>query len=150
MNRIFFKPTLTNLSIGGRIEYLRSLKGYSVDNIVEYFGWKSEETYKKWIRGERKPLKCRNQDIADLFCVSVNAIKEYDYNNPIDLLYHFMWLEEEFPYCEFTFDPNAIKYTDYNSDFIYGLNKWKELREKREKGEITDEEYIELKLNLEL
>ena len=35
-------------------------------------------------------------EIADLYEVSINAIKKYDFNNPIDVVYSLMCSEEEF------------------------------------------------------
>ena len=40
-----------------------------------------------------------------------------------------------------------MKKTYYNEDIIRGLEEWGEMRERRMKGEISDQEYIEWKLN---
>ena len=39
MKRYIFKPALANPSLGARINYLMKLKGYSDENMAEYFGW---------------------------------------------------------------------------------------------------------------
>lgn len=61
-----------------------------------------------------------------------------------------MWEEELCPHSEFIFNTDAMKKTFYNEDVIRGLEAWKEMREKRENGEISDQEYIEWKLNFNL
>ena len=58
-----------------------------------------------------------------------------------------MWLEEQFPYYELNLDYNCIKGTIYNTNIQKGLSEWMEMREQRENGEITTDEYIEWKLN---
>ena len=61
-----------------------------------------------------------------------------------------MWEEELSPYSEYIFDKDAMKKTYYNEDIIRGLEEWKEMRERRINGEISDSEYIEWKLNFDL
>ena len=51
MERFFFKPVLANPSLGARITYLMKLKGYSDENMAEYFGWGGDdpvETMRKY------------------------------------------------------------------------------------------------------
>ena len=82
--------------------------------------------------------------------MSIDAIKEYKYEDPIDTIYMLMWLEEQFPYYELNLDYDCIKGTEYNMNIQKGLSEWMEMREKRENGEITTDEYIEWKLNYEI
>ena len=79
--------------------------------------------------------------------MSINAIKEYDFSNPIDVIYSLMWLEEEFPYYEINFDTESYEKTKYNEMVKNVINEWKEIRDKREIYEISDEEYLDWKLN---
>lgn len=153
MERIFFKPTLKNPSQGARFEYLRKLRGYTDENIVKYFGWHGDdpfETFRKWRTNERSPRVNRMEDIAKFFCVSINAVKKYDFNKEVDQVYYHMWEEEQFPYSDFVVDIDSYKRTVENERILKGLNKWKEMREKRINGEISDEEYVEWKLHFEL
>ena len=48
------------------------------------------------------------------YLVSID-LKKYDFNNPIDVIYFHMWLEEEFPYYEISFDSDSYEKTDYNA-----------------------------------
>ena len=85
----FRKPTLKNLSQGDRLEYVRRLRHMDADDVVEYFGFGDDDPHKAfryYENNDRGPSKERLMDIADLYEVSVNAIKRYDFNNPIDVV----------------------------------------------------------------
>lgn len=149
----YVKPTLKNLSQGARLKYIRKLRHMSLDDVAEYFGFGGKEPHKTFNSYEsnyRGPSKGRLKEIADLYEVSVNAIKRYDFNNPIDVIYFHMWLEEEFPYYEIIFDNYSYEKTDYNEIVQCAFREWKLMREKRENFEISDDEYLEWKLNFEI
>ncbi len=61
-----------------------------------------------------------------------------------------MWLEEEFPYYEINFDTASYERTEYNVIVQNAINEWEEMRDKRENYEISDEEYLDWKLNFEI
>lgn len=153
MERYFFKPVLANPSLGARITYLMKLRGYSDENMAEYFGWGGDdpvETMRKYKNNNRVPEKERLEEMAKLFGVSINALKPYKFKDPLEQIYYHMWEEEQFPYSNFDVDIDSYKKTTSNQLVVKGLDEWEKLREKRINGEITDEEYIELKLNLVL
>ena len=62
----------------------------------------------RYEKGDRNPKDERLTEIANILNVSFNSIKKYDYNNPIDLIYTLMWLEELIPnyYINFSDVPN--------------------------------------------
>lgn len=68
----------------------------------------------------------------------------------IDVIYFHMWLEEEFPYYEISFDSDSYEKTDYNAIVQNAIREQQQMREKRQNLEISDEEYLEWKLNLEI
>lgn len=68
----------------------------------------------------------------------------------IDVIYFHMWLEEEFTYYEISFDSDSYEKTDYNAIVQNAIREWQQMREKRQNLEISDEEYLEWKLNLEI
>ncbi len=149
----FRKPTLKNLSQGDRLEYVRRLRHMDADDVVEYFGFGDDDPHKAfryYENNDRGPSKERLMDIADLYEVSVNAIKRYDFNNPIDVVCFHMWLEEKLPYFEISFDSDSFERTEYNDIVQKAMNEWKKMRGKRENLEISDEEYLEWKLNFEI
>jgi len=153
MNMYFRKPTLKNLSQGARLEYVRRLRHMDADDVAEYFEFGGDDphkTFRYYENNDRSPSKERLMDIVNLYEVSINAIKRYDFNNPIDVVYFHMWLEEEFPYFEINFDSDSFEKTEYNDIVQKAMNKWKEMRDKRENLEISDEEYLEWKLNYEI
>lgn len=121
-----------------------------MDDVADYFGFGgnvSHKTFNSYESNYRHPNKERLKDIAELYEVSINAIKEYDFSNPIDVIYSLMWLEEEFPYYEINFDTESYEKTKYNEMVKNVINEWKEIRDKREIYEISDEEYLDWKLN---
>lgn len=144
------KPELENLSQGARLKYIRKLRYLEKDYVADYFdlgGERKERTISRYENNSRVPNKERLEEFAALYDVSINAIKEYKYDDPIDMIYMFMWLEEQFPYYEINFDNANIKYTPYNMNIQKGIAEWLEMKEKRENDEITTAEYIEWKLN---
>ena len=148
----YFKPTLKNLSQGARLEYVRKLRYMSKDDVADYFGLggeRKERTISRYENNSRVPNNERLKELAKLYNVSVDAIKEYKIDNPIDTIYMLMWLEEQFPYYELNLDYDYIKGTIYNMNIEKGLAEWMEMRYKRENGEISIDEYIERKLNYE-
>ena len=85
----YVKPTLKNLSQGARLEYVRKYRHMSADDVAEYFGFGGKDPHKTFNSYEtnyRAPSKGRLKEIAELYEVSVNAIKKYDFNNPIDVI----------------------------------------------------------------
>ena len=149
----WFKPTLKNLSQGARLEYVRKLRYMSKDDVADYFelgGERKERTISRYENNSRVPSNERLKELAKLYNVSINAIKEYKYEDPIDTIYMLMWLEERFPYYELNLDYDCTKGTAYNMNIQKGLDEWMEMREQRENGEITTDEYIEWKLNYEI
>lgn len=151
--KYFFKPTLKNLSQGARLEYVRELRYMSKEVVAEYFdlgGDRPERTISRYENNSRIPSKERLEELANLYNVSINAIKEYNYEDPIDTLYMFMWLEEQFPYYELNIDNSSYKGTPYNMKIQKGIKEWNEMRFKKINNEISCEEYLEWKLHFEI
>lgn len=69
-----FGKLVIKLYIGKNIRYLRSIRGYSQEELAKSLGYKSYTTITKWESGVSEPtLKMTNQ-IADFFKVSVNDL----------------------------------------------------------------------------
>ena len=149
----YAKSALKNLSQGERLKYIRRYRHMTADDVAEYFGFGGKDPHKTFNSYEnncREPSKMRLKEIAGLYEVSVNAIKKYDFNNPIDAIYFHMWLEEEFPYYDIKFDCDSHEDTEYNAVVLNAIHQWQQMREKRENFEISDDEYLEWKLNFEM
>ena len=54
------------------------------------------------------------------------------------------------PYFDINIDDISNNINEYVKDVVKGLNKWKEMKEKRENLEIPIQEYIDWKLNFRL
>ena len=85
-----------------------------------------------------------------MYEVSIDAIRDYDLSNPIDLIYIAMWQEELMPYFDINIEDISKNINEYTKDLVKGLNEWKEMKEKRENMEIPIQEYIDWKLNYRL
>lgn len=124
-----------------------------MDDVADYFGFGGNDphkTFNSYENNYRHPSKGRLKEIAELYDVSINAIKEYDFSNPIDVIYNLMWLEEEFTYYAINLDCDSYNKTEYNEIVAKTIKEWQQMKEKRENSEISDEEYIEWKLNFEI
>ena len=153
MINYFFKPNLENVSQGARLKFVRELRYMSKPNVAEFLelgGEKPTDSIDKYERNAREPQPERLEELAELFDVSNYAIRRYNFVDPNEVIYYHMWEEEQFPYSKFNVDIDSYKKTTSNQFVVKVLDEWEKLREKRINGEITDEEYIELKLNLVL
>ena len=70
MRLLYTKPRLNDLSQGSRIAFARQFRTMSQDEVSE---------------------------ISSILKVNINSLKEYDFNNPIDVVYIFIWMEELIP-----------------------------------------------------
>ena len=107
-------------------------------------------TIRDYERNATKPLPGRLEELAELYEVSIDAIRDYDFSNPIDLIYIAMWQEELMPYFDINIEDISKNINEYTKDIVKGLNEWKEMKEKRENMEISIQEYIDWKLNFQL
>ena len=86
----YLKPVLKNLSQGARLEYVRNLRFLSKMDVANHFnfgGTDPVETIRKYEKNSRKPDDKRLLELAELYNVSHNSIKDYDFKNPIDQIY---------------------------------------------------------------
>ena len=153
MSNYFFKPELESLSQGAKLKFLRELRYMNLTDVADHLnlgGKDPADTIRKYECNSREPELDRVEYLAELFDVSNYAIRRYNFVDPNEVIYYHMWEEELSPYSEYIFDKEAMKKTYYNEDIIRGLEEWGEMRERRMKGEISDQEYIEWKLHYNL
>ena len=153
MSSYFFRPGLRDLTKGARLAFARKFRYLDEKNVAEYFGLGGNDparTIRDYERNATKPLQGRLEELANLYEVSIDAIRDYDLSNPIDLIYIAMWQEELMPYFDINIDDISNNINEYVKDVVKGLNKWKEMKEKRENLEIPIQEYIDWKLNFRL
>ena len=146
----YIKPNLKNLSQGARLEYIREVRHMSKEDVAAYFGYGGKEptkTIREYEGNSTSPSPKRLEELAELYEVSVDAIRKYDFTNPIDEINYQMWFEEQYPHYEFNINNSRFNGSTYNFNVQNGINEWLKMRAKRENYEISDEEYIEWKLN---
>ena len=151
--KYFFKPEFNNLSQGERLKFVRELRYMPKPYVAEHFqlgGDKPTDSIDKYERNARTPSEGRLKELAELYDVSINAIKQYVFIDPIDVIYYHMWEEELIPYSGFVFNIGRLKETFYTENILNGIAEWEEMRDKIEKGEISDQDYIEWKLHFDL
>ena len=153
MRILYTKPELVDLSQGSRIAFARQFRFMTQDDVSDKLGLTGEckrRTITRYEKGNRNPKDDRTSKIAKILDININAIKKYDYKEPIDLLYTLMWLEELIP----KYQLDISKVPNINDEnivmFKQFINEWNVMREKRNKREITYEEYIEWKLTYEV
>ncbi len=153
MKLIYSRPMLRDLSQGARIAFCRQFRIKTQDDIAKELGIFSESrrrTITRYEKGDRNPEECRTKKIADILNVSYEAIKRYDYKDPIDLIYMLLWLEELYP--NYRFDLDEVRNIDNETLNILNnfLNEWELMKNKRKKKEIRYADYIEWKLTYSL
>ena len=149
----YTKPELVDISQSSRIAFARQFRFMTQDDVSDKLGLTGEckrRTMTRYEKGNRNPKDDRTSEIAKILDININAIKKYDYKEPIDLLYTLMWLEELIP----KYQLDISKVPNINDEnivmFKQFINEWNVMREKRNKREITYEEYIEWKLTYEV
>ena len=153
MRILYTKPELDDLSQGSRIAFVREFRQMTQDNVSDKLGLTGEckrRTMTRYEKGDRNPKDDRTLELSKILNVNFNAIKKYDYKNPIDVIYTLLWLEELIPRYQIDLSrvPNI---NDENIIYIREfIDKWDEMRSKRYKREISYEDYIEWKLTFEV
>lgn len=153
MRLLYTKPELKDLSQGSRIAFVRQFRLMTQDEVSDKLGLTGEckrRTMTRYEKGERNPKDDRTYELSKILKVNYNAIKKYDFKDQSDILYTLMWLEELLPRYQIDLsripsinDDNIIKFKEF-------INEWEEMRIKRFKREISYEQYVEWKLNLEV
>ena len=150
---IYTKPILNYLSQGSRIAFVRHFRFMTQDDVSNELGLTGEckrRSMTRYEKGDRNPKEERTKQLANIFRISYNAIKKYDYKEPIDILYTLMWLEEIIP--RYYIDLSKVPNINENNIIIIKkfINEWERMRTKRLKREISYIDYIEWKLTYEV
>ena len=153
MRLLYSKPELRDLSQGSRISFARQFRFMSQHELADKLGISGDNKRRamtRYEKGERNPKDERVKDIARFLKVNFNSLKKYDYKNPEDLIYLFFWLEEYIP--NYRLDLSQVKNINKPEIklLINSLQEWKKQKIKREKHEISYEEYLNWKLNYEI
>ncbi|MDY6072146.1 MAG: helix-turn-helix transcriptional regulator [Bacilli bacterium] len=153
MRLLYTKPKLKDMSQGSRIAFARQFRLMTQDNVSDKLGLTGEckrRTMTSYEKENRNPKEDRTREIANILEVNYNAIKKYDFIEIIDVIYYVMWLEELLP--NYQIDLSNVYYVDEKQMVIIRnfINEWNLIRNKRQKREITYNDYINWKLNYTL
>ena len=131
MRILYTKPELVDLSQGSRIAFARQFRFMTQDDVSDKLGLTGEckrRTMTRYEKGNRNPKDDRTSEIAKILDININAIKKYDYKEPIDLLYTLMWLEELIP----KYQIDISKVPNINDEnivmFKQFINEWNIMR----------------------
>ena len=136
MRILYTKPELLDLSQGSRIAFARQFRFMTQDNVSDRLGLTGEckrRTMTRYEKGERNPKDDRTLEIANILNVNYNAIKKYEYKDPIEIIYTLMWLEELI--SNYTIDLSSIPSINDKNILIIkkSLEEWNNMRIKRAK-----------------
>lgn len=150
MRLLYTKPKLKDMSQGSRIAFARQFRLMTQDSLSDKLGLTGEckrRTMTRYEKGNRNPKEDRAREIAKILDVNYSAIKKYDFIETIDIIYYLMWLEELLPNYQIDLSNVDEKQIVIIKKFV---SEWSIIRNKRQKREITYNEYINWKLNYTL
>lgn len=147
----YARPKLKSLSQGNRIAFVRQLRKMSQQELGERLGMqvRARNQICRIERHNRDLRPDRLGKIAKILNVNEKMIKRWNYEDPEDLFYELLWVEELCP--DFTFR-NTVRQNPQNKTheiLSRRYAEWKEMRRKHADGKITFEEYWDWKLKRE-
>ncbi len=104
----------------------------------------------RYEKGERTPKEDRLIEIANILEVNPKSIGKYDFENSLDIVYIFMWLEELYPKMNIELAVSEQLQNKADTLISKFVKEWQQMKQKREKREISYEGYIEWKLTFEM
>jgi transcriptional regulator with XRE-family HTH domain len=149
MRLIYSRPILDDLSQGSRIAFARQFRFMSQDELSDKLGITGENkrrTMTRYEKGQRNPKEDRTKIIAEILNINYNAIKKYDYKEPIDIVYTLIWLEELIPNYSVELESTKNLSSEDVLKIETAIDKWKIMKSKRDNREISYKEYINWKL----
>ena len=150
MNIMYIKPMMKDLSQGSRLSYIRQIRHMTQEEVADHFHLEGESkvrTIQRYERNDRIPKDERLEELAKLYNVNINSIKQYSFNNNEDIIYIMMWLEEKFENYEVDIRNSIHADSDSNIAILKRFDEWMEMRNKKISGEITADEYLEWKFS---
>ena len=153
MQYLFLKPKLKDLTQGSRIAFARQFRKFTQDEVSEKLGLTGENkrvNMTRYEKGERTPKDDRLIEIANILKINHHSIEKYNFENPLDIVYIFMWLEELYPKMNIDLAMSEQLQNKTNTLIRNFIKEWQQMKQKREKREISYEEYIEWKLTFKM
>ncbi len=153
MRYFYLKPKLKDLTQGSRIAFVRQFRRLTQDEVSEKLGLSGESkrvNMTRYEKGERNPKEDRLIEIANILKVNPSSIGKYDFKNPLDIVYIFMWLEELYPKMNVELATSEQLQNKADALISNFIKEWQQKKQKREDREISYEEYIEWKLTFQI
>lgn len=161
------------MTTGKRIRFIRTFRGMTQKELGIALGFdpgSADIRVSQYESNNRKAIKePMLRQMAHIFKVNYNALKTYEFDNPLDVMESFFWFEEEFPLqvalFEFHTDKDIDKPimnipVDIGGEAIESpiavmfalmeyrrcFKEWQQKKHEYHDGVITKEEYVEWKL----
>ena len=122
----------------------------SQDEVSDKLGLTGEckrRTMTRYERGDRNPKQYRLKELSNILQVNINSIKQYDFKKTIEIFYFLLWLEELIPNIQIEFEETNL---NRNEELKLFFEKWKRMKSKRRKKEISYFQYTDWKFNYEV
>ena len=131
---MYTKPKLRDLSQGSRIAFARQFRMMSQNDVSDKLGITGECKRRTMTRYEKRdwnPKIDRLEDISKILNVNVNSIRNYDYKEPLDIIYILLWMEELI--ANYSIDISKVpRVNDYYINLLKkSLNEWNNIKAKK-------------------
>lgn len=146
------------LNIGEKIRRVRTLRGLTQGQLGKLIGFNENTAYKRIMQyevGYRVPKEDTIKKIASVLKINPLIISDPNHDTLEGMMYHLFEIEEDFK-----FKISIVKDINENGEevekaalvsdsevFANIAKDWIEHRQKLDKGEITEDEYFEWKIN---
>jgi len=165
------------MTTGKRIRFIRTFRGMTQKELGIALGFdagSADIRVSQYESDNRKTIKePMLHQMAEILKVNYNALKTYEFDNPLDVMESFFWFEEEFPLQIALFEFQTDKDIDKPSmkipagtdgeaiespiavmfalpEYRKCFKEWQQKKRDYYNGVITKEEYVEWKLQWDL
>ena len=125
MFNFYTYPELRDLSQGSRIAFARHFRHKTQDYVSKELGLTGDcrrRSMTRYEKGDRNPKEDRTKEIAKILKINYHSIKQYDFKDPTDIFYLFMWMEELYPNFGFKIDfPNNNRFANIFTLLLFSL-----------------------------
>ena len=133
MRYLFLKPKLKDLTQGSRIAFARQFRKFTQDEVSEKLGLTGENkrvNMTRYEKGEITPKDDKLIEIANILKINHHSIEKYNFENPLDIVYIFTWLEKLYPKMNIDVARRYIQRNKKSSDKL--IIRWIDLFNKIE------------------
>ena len=149
MQGYYSRPFLKSLSQGDRLTFIRQFRHVSQQELGTRIGIRGERARNQICRIERTSRNLRPdrlKKIAEALNINIAMLRRWDFENPEDLFYQSLWVEELCPDLQFRYTVPGSPQNPTHRLFKEKYKEWKVKRSLYIDGRITFDEYWEWKL----